>query len=217
MTATKICDVRDRSIAASCAGYGVALIGLHCIWQPPDGPKRQQIAEVLDAVRGGCKSVLVTRQTDISIVVAMSGFVAWDYLQLHALWTSKEVIALRRELNGLGRNPGLIGVVEASAAGKERAAELREAVDLLLFDSSIRGGTGARADSAELREALSGAGDRPFIIAGGLNPENVESVVREFRPWGVDVQSGVELPGGGRQKDVSLIRSFVEAVSRGSA
>ena len=49
--------------------------------------------------------------------------------------------------------------------------------------------------------------DVPVIAAGGLTPENVEEVVAEVRPWGVDVASGVEYAHG--VKDREKVTSFV--------
>ena len=51
---------------------------------------------------------------------------------------------------------------------------------------------------------------RPFFLAGGLTPENVEEAIRTVRPDGVDVSSGVEgdLPG---VKSGEKMRRFVEA------
>ncbi len=53
---------------------------------------------------------------------------------------------------------------------------------------------------------------RPIWIAGGLTPQNVGMVVSRIRPNGVDVSSGVEVDG---QKNVDLIRLFIEEVHRG--
>lgn len=48
-----------------------------------------------------------------------------------------------------------------------------------------------------------------IIIAGGLNKENVGSVIKDINPFGVDVSSGVERDG---VKDLKLMKEFIEAV-----
>ncbi|MEA2102846.1 MAG: phosphoribosylanthranilate isomerase [Thermodesulfobacteriota bacterium] len=47
----------------------------------------------------------------------------------------------------------------------------------------------------------------PFILAGGLNPENIRRAVKTAQPMGVDVSSGVELPDG--TKDTSRMERFI--------
>jgi phosphoribosylanthranilate isomerase len=53
------------------------------------------------------------------------------------------------------------------------------------------------------------AGERRFVVSGGLTPENVGDCVREVRPYAVDVRSGVETNG---MKDPDKVRAFVRAV-----
>lgn len=67
------------------------------------------------------------------------------------------------------------------------------------------GGTGVRADWA--RAALL-AQQRPLLLAGGLNAENVAAAIVAVRPLGVDVSSGVERDG---RKDTLLIETFIAA------
>lgn len=82
----------------------------------------------------------------------------------------------------------------------------------LLIDSH-EGGSGKEADWSAVESFLAGA-DRaslpPIVLAGGLTPKNVRDIVRRFRPWAVDVSTGVESEPG--RKSPELLKEFVKAV-----
>lgn len=70
------------------------------------------------------------------------------------------------------------------------------------------GGTGETIDwnfAAEFAQLS----DRPTILAGGLNPDNVADAVRRVRPFMVDVSSGIEERTG--LKDIAKMRDFIQA------
>ena len=99
-------------------------------------------------------------------------------------------------------------VVKAIRVRDGHAAALAQhyAVDFILADAYVegqRGGTGRRI----VPILLEGFERRRLILAGGLTPQNVAAVVRAFRPYAVDVASGVETAPG--QKDVDLMRRFI--------
>jgi phosphoribosylanthranilate isomerase len=77
------------------------------------------------------------------------------------------------------------------------------------------GGTGVPNNWELIRASIkSGAfeGLPPIIAAGGLNPANVEEVIRSIRPWAVDVSSGVENKIG--EKSEALVEEFIRAVAQ---
>jgi phosphoribosylanthranilate isomerase len=102
---------------------------------------------------------------------------------------------------------------EASAQSLLAHYEIGMAAAVLL-DTGTRdaaGGTGRPFDwsvAAEFGRRM------PYILAGGLNADNVGEAIRIARPWGVDVSSGIERDG---RKDPDLIRAFVQVVREADA
>jgi phosphoribosylanthranilate isomerase len=82
-------------------------------------------------------------------------------------------------------------------------------VDTWLFDSGA--GSGQAFDWQSVRAKL-GERQGQFVVAGGLNPQNVGDAMRAFKPWGVDVVSGVEREPG--RKDPEKLKAFVAAVRK---
>ncbi|KAJ2520509.1 anthranilate synthase / indole-3-glycerol phosphate synthase [Coemansia sp. RSA 2049] len=93
----------------------------------------------------------------------------------------------------------------------------RRCHSLILLDTKVAGTAqqGGRGVSFDWNIARKLA-DRgiPFLMAGGLTPENVVHAVDVGRPWGVDVSSGIETS---RAKDPAKIRAFVENAKRPAA
>lgn len=93
-----------------------------------------------------------------------------------------------------------------------KAFQIRSRMDVVLAEKSTADhilmdngtGTGARFEWNRL-EGMT----RPFILAGGLNPENLTEAIRQTNPWAVDLSSGVETD---RKKDPEKMIAAVQAV-----
>jgi phosphoribosylanthranilate isomerase len=79
----------------------------------------------------------------------------------------------------------------------------------LLLDTAKAGFRGGTGEPFDWEVAAETAAKVPFLLAGGLSPENVAAAVTRVRPWAVDVSSGVESNGS---KDIEKIRAFSRAV-----
>jgi len=75
-------------------------------------------------------------------------------------------------------------------------------------DATLPGGTGRRSDWIWAKRCVE-VGRRLFV-AGGLNAENVEALIDEVRPFGVDASSGLEASVG--RKSPEKVRAFIERV-----
>ena len=78
----------------------------------------------------------------------------------------------------------------------------KSTADFLLLDAGA--GSGETFDWTWLRDF-----PRPFFLAGGLSPDNVEGALERVHPYGVDVSSGIETDG---RKDPDKMKLFVEKI-----
>lgn len=122
-----------------------------------------------------------------------------DYVQLHGNEDEHYIMSLRQ----LCPVAILQAFVVRSAEDVERAQ--CSTANLVLLDNGR--GTGQMFDWELVRQL-----QRPFFLAGGLDPCNVARAIADVRPWGVDMSSGLETDG---RKDPAKIRAAVAAVRQG--
>jgi phosphoribosylanthranilate isomerase len=100
--------------------------------------------------------------------------------------------------------------IKAVSMNSEHAMQQAEAdypdAAALLLDSHEPGGLGGTGRVFDWQQVK--RFERPLILAGGLTPDNVGAAVRQAKPWGVDVSSGVEDAPG--IKNAEAMRRFIE-------
>ncbi|SEK53670.1 phosphoribosylanthranilate isomerase [Streptococcus equinus] len=85
--------------------------------------------------------------------------------------------------------------------------EIETKADFLLFDAPLAG-SGKTFDWELLKNQVI---EKPYFLAGGLTVDNVKQAITFFRPYAVDVSSGVETDG---KKDLLKIMRFIESVKK---
>jgi phosphoribosylanthranilate isomerase len=197
-TRIKICGITRLEDALTCVEAGVDAVGFN-FWP---GSKRHvavaRAAEIAAALPPGVLRVGVfvrAATLEVRDTVAAVGLGA---VQLHGDEDPADYV-------GAGVPLWQVVRVDSSLPGSvsARAAEV-------MLDAKVEGfGGSGRSFDWSLAHAARRYG-RPFWVAGGLTPANVGEAVRQARPSGVDVASGVEARAG--VKDPALVRAFVAAV-----
>ena len=146
------------------------------------------------------KVVGVFVNEEISVVIKLLTDGIIDIAQLHGT-ESDDYIKEVREKTG-------VKIIKAfGIRGEEDVRKAEESsADLVIVDSP-GGGTGSTFDWELLKRIR-----RPYILAGGLNKDNVEEAVKVLNPYGVDVSSGIETDGF---KDIDKMRAFMALIKKG--
>lgn len=217
MTLCKICDIRDWSTAQECARLGANYLGLHAIWEVK--PERLsayiEIVNRLSKLYSRTKTVLVTRQQNVSKIIKMAELIKPYAIQLHAAWSPPAIKELRQSLHVVSLDDTqIIGVVASSEQTLDRAIDISGEIDLLLVDrtlyeTSMGKAAVTRQTFLRIKELVY---PLPVFLAGGLNPKNVKEQIDLMQPDGVDVQTGVEYPNMRGVKDLDRVAAFIRAV-----
>ena len=209
MVRTKICGNRSVEEVSLAAAHGADAVGLirGVTHTTEDEIDVETGRAILQAVPVFVDSVLVTHLEDSGKILEVYDQLSVLVIQLHSDISLTEIRALRAELPPGVRLIKAIHVDGESAI--ERARTYESAADALLLDSRTAdrlGGTGQTHNwsiSSRIVELIR----KPVILAGGLTPDNVEDAIRQVRPYGVDVNSGVEFRDG--RKDPAKVASFI--------
>lgn len=161
----------------------------------------EEAAALRQALSPGIRAVGVFVDEDAETVARLLESGVIDIAQLHG----NEDEAYIARLKARTGKP-VIRAFRVKNAEDLRAAEASPA-DMILLDAGA--GDGKTFDWSMLSSV-----SRPYFLAGGLTPENTAEAVKRFRPFAVDVSSGIETDGF---KDCNKMRAFMRAVREGDS
>ena len=185
----KVCGITCRRDALESVRHGANALGFN--FYPPS--PRYLEPEKARALAGELPAGVLP----VAIAVAQSGEDSWmrlpfDVIQLHGIEYPSQIPSTDKRV-----------WIATSPAGARRFPEHE-----VIIDTSW--GTGTLADWTAL-ESLS----RPFLLSGGLTPQNLGEALARLDPMGVDVCSGVESSPG--LKDQDKLRAFLQVAREHAA
>jgi len=211
----KICGLNDEASLRAAIGGGADLVGF--VFFPPS-PRAVTPAQAAALARlipeaGPLKVGLFVDATDARIAEVLDT-VALDLLQLHGEESPARCAAIRARF-GL---PVMKSLGIAAPADLDRLADYAPVVDRFLLDAKAPPGAplpGGNATPFDWTLTAGRAIPRPWLLAGGLTPENVAEAIAISGAPGVDVSSGVETARG--VKNPARIAAFLAAARRVAA
>ena len=207
----KICGIKTPDLLEAAVEAGADMVGFMHFPRSPRHVDIDTLGQLISEARGRVETSVVLVNPDNTLVAQVAAL-GPDWIQLHGLETPHRVEAIRNEAGVAILKAVPIGTAEDIAA----VGEFADIADRMLLDAKPpkhadrQGGNGVVFDWTLLR-GLDPA--LPFMLSGGLTPDNVGEAVRQVKPFGVDVSSGVETAPG--QKDAGLIRAFIAAARSG--
>jgi len=193
----KICGITNEDDALLAVAMGADAVGF--IFAP--SPRQVTYQTVFDITRRLPPEILtvgVFRDETPSRVLDIARRSGVKAIQLHGHESPEQAHEIARQF------PRVYKAFSAGSAAVRRAREYPG--DIVLVDSPSGGGSGEVFDWGLIDEVPEGL---RILLAGGLDPDNVALAVAKVRPWGVDVNTGVEAAHG--RKDPMKVKSFIEA------
>jgi phosphoribosylanthranilate isomerase len=196
---------------------GVELVGfpLRLGHHKPD-VSESEAARLISLLPSSAQPVLITYLDRASEILALMLQLRVSIVQLHGSISLHELKRLKKDdlkiqiIKSLIVREGNLGDLE------KQIEEFSDYVDFFITDTfdpqtGAMGATGKTHDWRISRRLVE-LSSKPLILAGGLNPNNVEEAISIVRPAGVDVHTGVERADG--KKDPILIQNFVGRARR---
>ena len=199
MTKVKICGLKEKEHVKAAVEAGADAIGFVFAASKRE-VSIEQARELAKEVPPGVLKIGVFVNPTIQEIETAVREVPLDFVQYHGNETPEFI-----QTNSF---PSIKALSVRSEEDIDVAKQFN--TDFYLFDApgtDYQGGSGLTFNW-QLMQGHSIPQEK-IILAGGLNPANVEDAIKRVKPYMVDVSSGVEIDG---RKDSELIRAFIRAV-----
>lgn len=205
-TRIKFCGMTRPEDAVKAAELGVDAIGLVFYPKSPRVVDIAQAQQILLALPPFVTTVAVVANASFAEITKIITELPIDVLQFHGDETVADCEHYNKPyIKALRVQPSM------NVANIGNTYHAAKAILLDTFHPQHLGGSGEVFDWQRIPNNLS----KPFILAGGLTPQNVTTAIQTVRPYAVDVSSGVESAPG--IKDFAKMAAFIQGVKHANA
>ena len=208
-TRIKMCGTTRLEDGLAAVRYGVDALGFILYPESPRYISPEDVALICGQLPPFVDRVGVLVDEDVETAVWLVNRAGFSYLQLHGSESSHYCRELKNVLPHLK-------LIKAFRVGeqtkKEEFTPYAEHADAFLLDTYVKGDRGGTGQVFDWSLVAGLNLNRPVILAGGLSPENIISAITALRPYGVDINSGVE--DGPGKKNHARLKDMIELIIR---
>ncbi|CEP78366.1 phosphoribosylanthranilate isomerase [Defluviitoga tunisiensis] len=201
MVRIKVCGITNITDAVNIANLNIHALGF-ILSESPRKVELSEVAKISKLLPPFVSRVAVVVDITLNELEEIQNSKLFDYIQFHG----SEDISLIKKCN--------LKTIKAIKIENEKSlsdiALYQNFVDYILFDTKIEnkiGGTGKAFEWNILKKANI---TKPYILAGGIGPENVSQAIATLKPAAIDLNSKVEKSPG--KKDINLIKQTLEII-----
>jgi phosphoribosylanthranilate isomerase len=204
----KICGMTNAQQAIEIVNLGVDTLGFICVSQTPRYIKPREIKSIIEQLPMYVSTVGVFVNEAIKNIIEIVNQTHLTAVQLHGEETANYCQELRNAL------PEVEIIKAFRYQNPESLAKLDSylpVIDTIILDpykEGVHGGTGKQLNWQDLSDFRP---SRPWLLAGGLNPENVVEALKTVPCDGIDISSGVEISPG--NKDIEKVKELCQVLS----
>ena len=200
----KVCGINDEISMNTALKFKVDYVGLVFYPSSPRNISINQSRQLLISRNKTTKIVALTVDPDDNLLFEIKNKVKPDFIQLHGNESPKRCEDIKKNLN----IPLIKGInVQNKLNLIQLTTDFEDICDILLLDApseNLPGGNGKKFDWNILKDYKS---RNKWMLAGGLNIENIKKAIDITRAPAIDISSGLEIMKG--VKDPKLIENFM--------
>ncbi|HEX7153644.1 MAG TPA: phosphoribosylanthranilate isomerase [Thermoanaerobaculia bacterium] len=207
MTKIKICGLTNEADALLATSLGADFLGFIFVQESPRYVEPERVAQIVSAVREAQpentpRIVGVFRDASVDYIRELVAAATLDYVQLHGNETDEEIQLLDMPVIKSFRVGDTLPDTTSAPSAEWHLFDS--------FDERRSGGTGRRFDWSLLAMYPR---SKPFLLAGGIDADNVAAAISLVRPDAIDIASGVEGDEPGI-KDPEKMRALFDRIRR---